>query len=386
MQMWVYIVRRLLLLIPVVLGVMTITFILVTGIPAAQRCFSSFGPPPLHGGPTAVAAYYAHCYKVLGLNVPVYQQWGVYMVNTLEFHWGDVGNFTAAASAQPIITGQPVTTVLGWLLPYTIELALLSLAIILIIAIPLGRLSAVYRNRPVDQASRVMSFSGFAIPSFLLGSLALIAAVLVVYNYGWASACNGPFNAIHGSWPAAGCMPGSVASNNNYPPWLISGVESTPTGFPTIDAAIHGQWIIAGDTVLRMIIPACIIAYGSIAILLRFVRNSMLEVMNLDFIRTARAKGVTESVVTKRHAGRNSLNVTITVLGLTFAFFIGGFPIIEEVFGLNGVGRALALSVLQPYDFGLIFGTTILFTLIVVIANIIVDVVYAFLDPRVRLG
>ncbi|HTS32891.1 MAG TPA: ABC transporter permease [Thermoplasmata archaeon] len=386
MQMWVYVVRRLLLLIPVVLGVMTITFILVSGIPSNQRCLSQFGPPPIHGGEQAISAYYAHCYKVLGLNVPVYQQWAVYMGNTLDFHWGNVGNFTAAAAVQPFITGQPVTTVLGWLLPYTIELALLSLAIILIVAIPLGRLAAVYRNRPVDQASRVMSFSGFAIPSFLLGSLALIGAVLVLYNLNLASACNGPFNALHGSWPAAGCMPGSVASNNNYPPWLVGGIHSTPTGFPTIDAAIHGQWIIAGDTILRIIIPALIIAYGTIAVLLRFVRNSMLEVMNLDFIRTARAKGVTEHVVTKRHAGRNSLNVTITVLGLTFAFFIGGFPIIEEVFGLNGVGRALALSVLQPYDFGLIFGTTILFTLIVVIANIIVDVVYAYLDPRVRLG
>jgi ABC-type dipeptide/oligopeptide/nickel transport system permease component len=386
MQMWVYIIRRLLLLIPVVLGVMTITFILVSGISPTQRCFSQFGPPPTHGGATAVQAYYNHCYKVLGLNVPIYQQWATYMANTLQFHWGNVGNFTAAAAAQPVITGQPVTTVLGWLLPYTVELALLSLAIILVVAIPLGRLSAVNRNRPIDQASRVMSFSGFAIPSFLLGSLALIGAVLVIYNFHLASACNGPFNAIHGSWPAAGCMPGSVPSNNNYPTWLVSGIESTPTGFPTVDAAIHGQWAIAGDTLLRMIIPALIIAYGSIAVLLRFVRNSMLEVMNLDFVRTARAKGVTEHVVTKRHAGRNSLNVTITVLGLTFAFFIGGFPIIEEVFGLNGVGRALALSVLQPYDFGLIFGTTILFTLIVVIANIIVDVVYAYLDPRVRLG
>ncbi len=386
MQMWVYVIRRLLLLIPVVLGVMTITFILVSGIPASSRCLSSFGPPPNHGGQTAVQAYYAHCYKVLGLNVPIYSQWAIYMGNTLQFHWGNVGNFTAAAAAQPVITGQPVTTVLGWMLPYTVELALLSLAIILIVAIPLGRLSAVYRNRPIDQASRVMSFSGFAIPSFLLGSLALIGAVLVVYNFNLASACNGPFNALHGSWPAAGCMAGLTPANNNYPPWLVSGVQSTPTGFPTIDAAIHGQWSLAGDTILRIIIPAMIIAYGSIAVLLRFVRNSMLEVMNLDFIRTARAKGVTEHVVTKRHAGRNSLNVTITVLGLTFAFFIGGFPIIEEVFGLNGVGRALALSVLQPYDFGLIFGTTILFTLIVVIANIMVDVVYAYLDPRVRLG
>ncbi|MGA8664355.1 MAG: ABC transporter permease [Thermoplasmata archaeon] len=385
MRMWVYVIRRLFLLIPVVLGVMTITFILVSGIPASERCLAVIGPPPTHGGAPAQAAYMAHCDSKLGLNKPIYAQWAFYMGNTLTFHWGLVGNGSTAASVIPVIAGQPVTTALAWLLPYTIELAIFALLIILIVAIPLGRLSAVYRNRPIDQASRVMSFSGFAIPSFLLGSLALIGAVLIITNYHWAG-CSGPYLEMYGSWPKAGCMVGASPSNNNYPLWLQFGTVSSPTGFPTVDAAIHGQWVVAGDTILRMVFPALIIAYGAIALLLRFVRNSMLEVMNLDFIRTARAKGVPESVVVKRHAGRNSLNVTITVLGLTFAFFIGGFPIIEEVFGLQGVGRALALSVQQPYDLGLIFGTTILFTFIVVFANIIVDVVYAFLDPRVRLG
>jgi peptide/nickel transport system permease protein len=115
----------------------------------------------------------------------------------------------------------------------------------------------------------------------------------------------------------------------------------------------------------------------------------MLEVMNLDFVRTARAKGVPEKTVINRHAGRNSLNVTITVLGLTFAFFIGGFPVIEEIFHLNGVGLILAFAVnasSYPIDVALVFGSTLLFTYLVVIANIIVDVLYAYLDPRVRLG
>src|SRR5208283_3431434 len=156
------------------------------------------------------------------------------------------------------------------------------------------------------------------------------------------------------------------------------------TGFPTVDALYHGQGWLALDSIIRMTLPALVIAYGSIASLLRYVRNSMLEVMNLDFIRTARAKGVPESQVVRRHAGRNSLNVTITILGLTFAGFIGGFPIIELIFNLKGVGLMLAYSILPPYDFGLIFGTTLLFTVIVVIANIIVDVMYAYLDPRVR--
>ena len=152
---------------------------------------------------------------------------------------------------------------------------------------------------------------------------------------------------------------------------------------------IHGQWWLALDSLIRSNIPALISAFGSIALHLRFVRNSMLEVMNLDFVRTARAKGVPERTVVKRHAGRNSLNVTITVLGLTFAFFIGGFPVIEEVFNLHGIGFLLFTSinsVAGPVDFGIICGSTLLFTFIVVAANIIVDVLYAYLDPRVRLG
>ncbi|MGP8071879.1 MAG: ABC transporter permease [Thermoplasmata archaeon] len=383
MRLWVYVVRRLLVLLPVVLGVMTVTFVLVSEIPTPERCLSAIGPPPRHGAALGVSEWYAHCDKALGLNQPIITQWALYMANTLTFHWGYVGNYSTAALTVPQIAGQPVSTALGWLLPYTLELAALSLALILLTAIPLGQIAARYRNRPVDQAARLMSFSGFAVPSYLVAALAL-AGIVLLLDKDHAGGCSGPFLSVYGSWPQPFCMAGSSPANNNYPPWLLFGTVSTPTGFPTIDAAIHGQWALAADTVARMIVPALIIAYGTVAVIIRFVRNSMLEVMNLDFVQVARAKGVAESVVIRRHVGRNSLNVTVTVLGLTFAGFIGGFPIIEEVFGLDGVGRALALSVQQPYDFGLIFGSTILFTFLVVIANLIADLLYAILDPRVR--
>jgi peptide/nickel transport system permease protein len=271
--------------------------------------------------------------------------------------------------------------VLSWYLPYTLELAALSLTIILLLAIPLGNYSAVYRNRPMDQGARVLSFSGFALPGFLLAWLLLLGVTFLAG--GISPECNGysfHYLDFSNSWPDWHCVAGG------QPSWLDTQLHSSPTGFPTIDALIHGDWWLAGDTVFRMILPALVIAYGSIAAILRFVRNSMLEVLNLDFVRTARAKGVAEASVVRKHAGRNSLNVTVTVLGLTFAGFIGGFPIIEQVFHLEGVGLILALSIQAPYDFGLIFGSTLLFTIIVVIANIIVDITYAFLDPRVRLG
>ena len=386
-------------MIPVIIGVMTITFALVNALPVEQRLVSYYGPSPrLSYSPIVPCSkinpgqpgnctnpVYAAGVKALGLDKPVPVQWAIYIGNSFTGNWGYVGNKTGVTGVVPIAAGQPVIKVLGWFLPYTLELAALSLLLILIIAIPIGNLSAVNRNRPVDQAARVLSFSGYALPAFLLGSVLLMAFVLLIGGQNGTS----PFCAhqtsyldLYGSWPQPQCWPGG-----NYPSWLKAGQISSPTGFPTVDAAIHGNWFFSLDTVIRMLIPAFVIAYGTVALLLRFVRNSMLEVLNLDFVRTARAKGLPEKAVVKKHAGRNSLNVTITVLGLTFAGFIGGFPIIETVFGLSGVGRLIAYSVTQtPYDFGVIFGSTILFTILVVTANIIVDVLYAFLDPRVRLG
>jgi ABC-type dipeptide/oligopeptide/nickel transport system permease component len=407
MKMWAYIVRRLFLLVPIVIGVMTITFVLVSALPVTERLTSYLGPPPHGQSYSATLApgqgicpanatspcanpYYHYALGKLGLNQPVYTQWGIWMYNSLTFNWGTVNNASYISGLISSTRGQPVTTVLAWYLPYTLELALLSLAIIMAIGIPLGNLSAVYRNRPVDQVSRVMSFSGFALPTFLLASLVLMGLVIGLGSANhWSSYfCSGSttYQDWTGSWPPAYCYTSPVAANSGYPGWLTGGIISHPTGFPTVDALIHGQWFLAFDTILRILLPAIIIAYGTIALLLRFVRNSMLEVMNLDFVRTARSKGVPERIVVKRHAGRNSLNVTVTVLGLTFAFFMGGFPVIESVFVLNGVGRLLAYSLIYPDDFGLIFGSTLLFTFLVVAANLIVDVLYAYLDPRVRLG
>ena len=410
MRMWIYIVRRLALLVPIIIGVMTITFVLVNALPPYQHMVAAYGSPPLHrswlydptipctllnssapANATCTNPYYAALAHPLGIGEPATTAWAQYMYRSLTFQWGTVSNYSTAGQTVAIAKGQSVTTVLGWFLPYTLELAIFSLVLILIIAIPLGNLSAVYRNRPVDQASRVMSFSGYALPSFLLGSLLIIGFVLLLgaghSYYGhppWCTSGEPTYNELTGSWPYYTCFAGG-----NFPTWLNQGYASSPTGFPTIDAAIHGMYWVSLDTIFRMVLPALVIAFGSIAILLRFVRNSMLEVMNLDFVRTARAKGVPETVVVKRHAGRNSLNVTVTVLGLTFAFFIGGFPIIEYVFHLNGIGYILALSIQQssaPVDYGLIFGSTLLFTYVVVVANCAVDVVYALLDPRVRLG
>jgi ABC-type dipeptide/oligopeptide/nickel transport system permease component len=413
MRMWVYVVRRAALVVPVVIGVMTVLFVLISALPVGTRACSFFHPSgkqnpcdptiPCPTDPSKLCPNpaYVAAVNALGLNKPIFVQWAIYVGNALTFNWGYVAQGSALGTGAqgfglPPLAGQSVASVLWQFLPYTVELALLSLLFILIISLPLGNLSAVYRNRPVDQASRIMSFSGFAIPTFLLGTLALAAVTFALGGPATKSVlCGGTstvFQDFYGSWPQPPCAPLFGTTNLNpigYPNWLAGGYISSPTGFPTIDAMIHGQYYLAADTLLRIVLPALVIAYGTVAVLLRFVRNSMLEVMNQDYIRTARAKGLPESTVIKKHAGRNSLNVTITVLGLTFAGFITGFPVIEVVFNLWGVGRLYAYSVVGPardWDFAVLFGTTLLFTYLVVAANIIVDVLYAYLDPRVRLG
>jgi peptide/nickel transport system permease protein len=414
-KLWIYIVRRLILIVPVLIGVATITFAITSALPTEARLASQFGYHPLPGGgnpysPTiscesiginqpgnCTNPTYQRDVNQLGLNKPIPVQWAIYVGNALTFNWGQTSPNSWATKEVPLPqTSTPVTEVLGWYLPYTLELAALSLIIILIIAIPLGNYSAVYRNRPIDQTTRIVSFSGYALPTFILGTLLLLAGTAILG--GNIAICGGksiPFLQVYGSWPGSvqpsgwACAPGLV----NTPPSYINGqyYYTTPTGFPTLDSLIYGGatgLYLAGDSVARLILPAITIAYGTVAVILRYVRNSMLEVMNLDFVRTARSKGVSESDVIRRHAGRNSLNVTVTVIGLTFAFFIAGFPVIESVFHLYGVGLIFAYSVnyVGGLDFGLIFGTTLLFTFVVVIANLVVDVLYAYLDPRVRLG
>jgi peptide/nickel transport system permease protein len=387
MQMWTYIARRLLLILPVIFGVMTITFVLVSLVPTSVRIGAYIGPNARDAKPGS--ALWDQAIATLGLNKPVPVQWGIYIYNSLTLNWGFTDPHSTASTGAAIgQTSYPVISVLGWYLPYTLELATLSLILILMISIPLGNLSAAYQNRALDQATRVFSFSGFAFPTYLLAWVVLLGALEL--SGGLTPACNGlsaHYFTWSGSWPQPACLPGSPAT---LPDWIGSHLQTSPTGFPTVDALIHwntgsGPYL-AFESVKRMLLPAAVIAFGSIAGILRFVRNSMLEVMNLDFIRTARAKGVPERQVINHHAGRNSLNVTVTVLGLTFAFFITGFPIIELVFNLRGVGYLLALSIQPLYDYGLIFGSTLLLTIIVVIANILVDITYAYLDPRVRLG
>ncbi len=357
---------------------------------------------------------------ICGYDQPIYVQYAHYVGNIFTMNWGYVSlNSCIGATScpsggdttilQPGISlcksdnngSCPVLFLIGAWLPYTIELAFLSLLLIIVLSLPLGTYSAVRRNRPLDQSTRVFSFSGYALPSFLLASFVFIGLYYLFLNT--SLSCNGTAltYSVLGNWPPGTYFNPAItclAPSGGVLPFMDPAGITTPTHIPLLDALIyavtHGgppgypyyYWQILGDGFLRLLFPALVIAYGSVAVILRFVRNSTLEVMNQDYVRTARAKGVPERFVIKRHVGRTSMNATVTVLGLTFAFFLGGFAVIETVFELYGVGRLFTYALLPPVDPGVLTASTLLITILVVIANIIVDILYAYLDPRVRLG
>jgi peptide/nickel transport system permease protein len=292
------------------------------------------------------------------------------------------------AATFPGTGGRQVSQVLSWFLPYTLELVILSMAILLAIAIPVGRLAAARRNQPADHAARALSFSGFAIPTYLFGSiLVTIVAITIGSATGffarspWCPLGEVSWNEVLGSWPNTLCFAG-----DQYPAWITSGYISHPTGFPTVDAFLNGAPWLGFDTLLRLVLPALVIAFAHLGLLLRYVRNSSLEVMNLDYVRTARAEGIRERDVVNRYVGRNSMSLTVTVLAVSFATFFGWLPVAETVFSLNGVGLMVALSAQQPIDFAVLTGATLILIFMVVIANVFADLIVAYIDPRVRLG
>jgi peptide/nickel transport system permease protein len=189
------------------------------------------------------------------------------------------------------------------------------------------------------------------------------------------------WNEVLGSWPNSLCY-----SGDQYPVWITSGFISHPTGFPTADAFLNGAPWLGLDSLLRLVLPALVIAFAHLGLILRYVRNSTLEVMHLDYVRTARAAGFSEKVVVNRYVGRNSMSVTVTVLAVSFATFFGWLPVAETLFNLNGVGLMVALSAQAPVDFAVLTGATLILIFMVVSANVIADLLVAYLDPRVRLG
>lgn len=289
--------------------------------------------------PEIVAAYR----EKWGLNEPAYVQYLTYVRNLLH---GDLG--------QSIINRRPIAEELGRFLPATMELATTAIILTLVIGIPFGIISAVERNTWVDSVSRVLSLVGVSAPVFWL---ALLGLFLFYSRLGW--------------------LPG--------PGRLSIGVEppTTVTGFYTIDSLLMGDVALFKNAVSHLFLPSVVLASYSTGLITRVTRSAMLEVLDQDYIRTARSKGLKEYLVILRHALPNALIPTVTVLGVSYGNLLAGTVLTEIIFSWPGIGQ-YAYKSSTSLDFPAIMGVTMLIAMIFITANLIVDVTYAYLDPRLR--
>jgi peptide/nickel transport system permease protein len=316
-----------------------ISFVLSQAVPA-DPVTANLGEQAA-ANPEVVAAFRARW----GLDRPPHEQYGIYLWNVLH---GDLGT--------SITTKQPVVADLRRHLPATIELAVAAMVIGIVVGIPLGVLAAAKRDRPVDQIARVISLVGTSMPIFWLG---LVAIVIFYAWLGWAPS------------------PGRLSARLEPPPFV--------TGFVVVDALLAGRTDAAVDALKHLALPAIVLSSYSLGVITRVMRGSMLEVLGEDYVRTARAKGVGERGVMIHHAARNSLIPTLTVIGLSFGGLLSGAVVTESVFSWPGLGL-YAFKSATSLDFPAIMGVGIVVATVYVLVNLVVDVLYGLLDPRIRVG
>jgi peptide/nickel transport system permease protein len=335
-----YIIRRLLLLIPVLIGISFITFFLshMIGDPAAAWLSEkTVGQPELVEKIRA-----AH-----HLDDPLVIQYYYYIVDLSKLDLGRTGRNEG---------GRPVVQALIDYFPATLELAIIGMILCLIIGIPTGILSAISKDKWVDHIVRLGALVGVSMPVFWLG---LILKYYLSFKLGW--------------FPLDGRLPYSIT-----PPPEV-------TGMFTFDALIAGQMDTFFIALKHAILPSFCLALISMAIITRMMRSSMLETMTQDYIRTARAKGLSERVVILKHALRNALTPTTTVAGIAFGGLLSGAVMTETIFSWPGIGR-FSVKAIGATDFASIMGFAMLIAIIYVFANLVVDILYVYLDPRVKYG
>jgi peptide/nickel transport system permease protein len=333
-----FIARRLLHLIPVVLGITVISFMLSYALPA--------DPMTVNLGELAAAdpEVVASFRQEWGLDRSPVEQYLTYVYNLLQ------GNMGISIS-----TRRPVFQELRQALPATYELAVASMLISIVVGIPLGVLAAVKRNTAVDQVTRFIALVGLSVPVFWLG---LVGLFVFYAQLGWVPG------------------PGRTSATIPNPPFV--------TGFMVVDALLARRPDAALDTLWHLVLPSLVLAMYNLGILARLMRSAMLEVLGEDYVRTARAKGLPERVVLLRHALSNALIPIITVIGLGFGRLLSGAVVTESVFAWPGLGL-YAFRSATTLDFPAIMGVGIAVASTYLIVNLIVDITYAFADPRIRL-
>jgi ABC-type dipeptide/oligopeptide/nickel transport system permease component len=347
MKLWQFVVRRLLLLVPVLLGVTLITFALINASGDPCRAYVRSEKMTQQQVDEARVRH--------GCNEPVHIRYALYMENLFR---GDVG-VTALQN--------PVGDELSVFFPATIELAMFAMVFAILAAIPLGVISATRKDTAADHLSRTFALSGVSIPIFWF-ALLLQMLMFVLARSGF------PALPISGRFDATLPITHPFLENRSL----------QPTGLLIIDSLLLGDYTVFWNLLAHIILPAIALAYLSMAIITRMMRSSMLEVMRQDFVLTARSKGLSERDVIRKHARRNAMIPTVTVIGLSFGALLAGAVLTETVFAWPGVGTWSTKAILSG-DTAVIMAFATVISLVYVFANLIVDVLYAYLDPRIRL-
>ena len=335
-----FVVRRLLLLAPILLGVSLLVFVWIRALPGspAQALLGERATPE-------TIAQVRHQYH---LDRPIYEQYWGYVDTLLH---GDLGT--------SITSRRTITFEIGQRFPATIELALAAMFFAIVVGIPMGFLAAKKYGSIFDHLTLVGSLIGISIPIFFLG---LILKYIFAVRLGWL--------------PSDGRY--DVILDAEHP-------ASHPTNLYVLDGIITGNWNAAWDAIKHLILPA--IALGSIplAIIARITRASVLDVQNEDYVRTARAKGISSSAVDRRHVLRNAMLPISTIVGLQVGLLLSGAILTETVFAFPGIGTWLQMAIVNR-DYPVIQGGVLFVAIIVVLVNLMVDISYGLLNPRIRLA
>jgi peptide/nickel transport system permease protein len=331
-----YLLRRVIATIPVVVLISLLVFLLIHAAPG--------DPADLLLSEEASPQDIADARRRWGLDQPIYVQYLRFLANILS---GDLG--TSFRYADPVLT------LIGERLPATIELAIASLLIAIILGIPLGVFAGAKPNSWADNLGSMFGFFGISMPNFWFG----IMLILVISGY---------FNWL----PSSGRSTYGVA-------------QGSETGFYIIQSLAAGNMKAAWDGIKFVIMPAIALGTGMMGLIMRVTRSSVLEIMNEDYVRTARAKGLSERTVLWRHVLRNALVPIITVVGLELGTLLSGSIIVETVFAWPGSG-SLLIAAIQSRDYPLITGTVLTYTIAFVVINFTIDILYALIDPRIRFG
>ena len=326
--MYQYIIKRLLLMIPTLFGAAVLVFVLMRLIPGdvCEVRMAGFGT---FADPEAVEI----CRENLGLNKPLW--WPLWDSQI----WQVMKGYITLDLGESMWTGRAITYEIGLRFQLSLQIAIMATTVAILLAIPLGTISAVKQNTWIDYCVRTFSIAGVAMPSFWLGIMIILGLLLVTQ-----------------AWSGT--------------PWMPPIVYVSP--FEDLGANLS-----------QLIWPAVATGYRYSAVATRMTRSALLEVLREDYVRTARAKGLIERVIINRHALKNAMLPVVTVIGIEFAFLIGGLVVTEQVFNLNGLGKLFVESVLT-LDFTLTQQLVMLVVVIFIFTNFVVDIFYAWLDPRIR--